>query len=325
MNQPLYATIKKVIPREVTGGGTRIMNTNPYIRFHHAGDITVNPGHQLKSRQLSDYELVYFPMGTNTVYETASFGESQLTKPCIFITRPLETHAYRFDTSVPTRHLFIHFDVQHKDLYERYSTLNQTNHSSIISLNEESLIPHLMKQLLYYFHSKPIRWQLNTEMLFLSVLEEIEVALANGNGPIVESNSIPVPIHFAMQYIENHIETKIDIDHLAEMSGWTHEHFTRTFQRHVGQPPREWINKRRINHAAQLLLQRTDSARQIALEMGFKDEYYFHRLFRRLMGMTSLQYRKRYGDPKLKELAPIEGGSRFYPLNHFFVLDKPDA
>ena len=67
----------------------------------------------------------------------------------------------------------------------------------------------------------------------------------------------------------------------------------------------------------------TDSVKEIAREVGFADEYYFYRLFRRWMGMTSAQYRKRYGDPRLRELAPADDWSRFYPTNHSFVLDMP--
>ncbi len=297
------------------------MKFNSLIRFHHAGDISIKAEHQLGPRQINDYELVFFPTPSETLYQSEFTGESQINEPSVLITRPNEIHTYLFDKVNSTRHLFIHFDLHHEELIERYSILDSSCIRSVFRLNEESLIPVLMKQLLYSFHTQTPRWRSLAEMLFLSVLEEME-SMVGEDHPVTQLNSIPLPIHAAMQYIDKNLENRFDIAELAHFSGWTHEHFTRTFQQYVGHPPRDWINKRRIERAAQLLLQSTDSAKQIAILMGFKDEYYFHRLFRKWMGMTSLEYRKRYGDPRLRELAPIEDLSRFYPSNHAFILDK---
>ncbi len=297
---------------------------NEYIRFHHAGDITLKAGHAIPSRQLQDYELVYFPSATHTIY-TCEQVRYELSFPCVLLTRPGETHAYQFDPNEPTRHIFVHFDGISARTATRYPLLDKQSAHSVIRMNEHSLIPSLMRQLLYYFYKRPERWLQMAEVLFMAVLEEMEsTAMERASRTSEDEIPIPKPIMNALQYIDNHIHVKIEIEQLAAASGWSHEHFTRTFQRLIGHSPSEWVNKRKMERAAQMVLQSNDPIKKIAPEVGFADVYHFHRVFRRWMGMTASQYRIKYGDPRFRELVPAEDWSRFYPLNHFFVLEDPD-
>ncbi|MBO9605253.1 MAG: helix-turn-helix transcriptional regulator [Paenibacillaceae bacterium] len=290
--------------------------SSAFLEFHTAADVTVKAGQRLGVRRLKDYELVYFPKSTDTEY-TLEEETHSLQQPCVLLTRPFEPHAYRFDPLQPTRHLFLHFDFAEGLFERRYPAL--ASGTPLVRLQEHSLVPVLMKQLLFLCHKRPARWHSFAETIVLTVLEEMEAALsATGNdGAAVQ---MPGQIAEALQYIERHADGPIDVEALARTSGWSHEHFSRTFQRHVGHSPKAWISKRRIDLAAQHLLQRTDSVKQIAHRLGFADEYYFHRLFRRVMGMTAAMYRSKFTDIRMRELAPPGEWELFYPLNHYVVF-----
>ncbi|MDF2724255.1 MAG: DNA-binding protein AraC-type [Paenibacillus sp.] len=290
------------------------------IRFHHAGDVTVKPGHLLQERKIPDYELVYFPVGTQTIY-TASGLPSILDQPCVIMTRPGELHSYQFDPKKPTRHLYIHFDGGTAALRDRFALLNSTDVKFVI-LQDYSLVPLMIKQLLFYFHRQPEQWKRLAESLFIAMLEELDNMVTPDARLSIEQTK-PIQIESALQYIDDHMTEAIDISQLARHVGWSHEHFTRTFQQHTGLSPKKWIIRRRLDMAAQLLLQRTDSIKQIAKSVGFTDEYYFHRLFARQMGVTASEYRRAYGDKRMLQMAPpAESQGRLYPLNHFFRLEQ---
>ena len=289
------------------------------FRFHSAGDVTVKAGHRIPERKLSDYELVYFPIGTQTVYRTDGSGE-ELNDPCIIVTRPGEPHSYQFDPMKPTRHLFIHFDCDPETVRSRYSLLTATD-STVIALQDHSLVPQLLNQLLFYFHRRPERWRPLTESLMLAMLEELESMVLPGSKPAVEA-TMPMQIDQALQYIDLHVTEKIEVEQLARSAGWSHEHFTRTFQQYIGFSPKMWITKRRLDLAAQLLLRNAYSIKEAARNAGFSDEYYFHRLFRQKMGITATEYRRKYGDSRMSDLAPLNDLGRFYPRNHLFVMDS---
>lgn len=296
------------------------MHPESWICLHYAGDVTVQAGHRLPWRELTDFEIVFFPFGGGTVYATDR-SEHRLTGPAVLLTRPGERHEYRFDDKQPTRHLFVHFEPAMPHIRQRFSSMD-ARFPVVHLLDSHTLVPGLFRQMFVYFHTRPARWRLMAEMLLLTALEETEAASDTASR---KRGGSPVPPQIAQAagWIERHPAERLDVNELARKAGWSHEHFTRTFQRHVGLSPKQYMMKRRMEHAAQLLLQSHDPVRSIAREVGVADEYYFYRLFRRWIGMTATQYRSKYADPRLLDLATPAEWSAFYPSNRVFTLE-PD-
>ena len=70
--------------------------------------------------------------------------------------------------------------------------------------------------------------------------------------------------------------------------------FERVFKRHFNTTPQQYVIKRRIYDACERLRGK-DQLADIAVDLGFYDQSSFTRQFRKHMGITPLQYRKRYG------------------------------
>jgi AraC-like DNA-binding protein len=58
--------------------------------------------------------------------------------------------------------------------------------------------------------------------------------------------------------------------------------------------PFEYLNSYRIEVAGEQLLRSDSTVAQIAVNCGFNDVSYFSKIFRRYMGDTPLNYRKKY-------------------------------
>ncbi len=285
------------------------------IQFNVAGDFSVKPNHTLGPREIKDYELVLFPAQSDTVYTVFPDKRYRLDQPCVLITPPNQQHCYHFDQKNPTRHLFIHFNILNEQLFANYSILQHNLDNHVLHIPEVTLIPTLFHKIFFCIDKKPARWQFMIEVLFINMLEELESHISEASNTS-DTKALPIQIHNTLQYIEEHLEEPLEIASLVMASGWSHEHFTRSFKRHIGHTPKEWINKRKIERASQFLLTGSDTVKQVAHKLGFQDEYYFHRLFRKWMGMTATEYRKKNADPRLKDLAPADKGLvQFYPLN----------
>jgi AraC-like DNA-binding protein len=288
------------------------------LRIHTAGDFTVKGGHRIDQRVIGDYEIVCFPAGSGTLYSIAG-TDFPLNQPSAIVTRPGEPHAYRFDREHPTRHMFAHFQFESDVIAARYPLLTSGPAAPVIELSVASLVPQMMKQLFIHLYKQPPRWRMQAEALLLVALEELESALGSV-GSNAEEEEFPAQLAQALHMMETQLQEPVPIEQVARSVGWSHEHFTRVFHRHLGQSPKEWLTRRRVELGAQHLLMCTDTVKQIARSIGFPDEYYFHRLFRRHMGMTAVEYRRRYGDPRLLELVPADDGARLYPVNHYYTF-----
>jgi len=77
-------------------------------------------------------------------------------------------------------------------------------------------------------------------------------------------------------------------------AGRSHEHVCRQARRYLGLSPTQYVNRIRIQHAAMLLAGTDRALTDIALDCGFENLSYFHRLFRDQYGTTPRGYRLRH-------------------------------
>jgi AraC-like DNA-binding protein len=108
-----------------------------------------------------------------------------------------------------------------------------------------------------------------------------------------------------MDYVEQHLSKAISIDELAATLDITPQYFCDLFRTVTGLRPVEYINRRRIDRARELLLTRPNMPiHDIAQQTGFGSNSYFSTVFRKLEGITPLQYRQQNADSR--QLAPIQ-------------------
>ncbi|WP_051343889.1 AraC family transcriptional regulator [Alicyclobacillus herbarius] len=291
-------------------------------RVTMAGDFVVKSGWSLGPRELSEYELVYFPTSSRTLYSVHGVSHI-LDKPCYVFTRPGERHHYVFDPSQSIRHLFIHFtlDSQSGLLTEDSSLLRQipplTLHATTI------IIPVLLKHILHLANSKPHFWRERCSQLCFAALAELAgLAAMNRAGLGDEMETIPYKIVQALRYIDDNLDGNLSIQEISKFVGWTHEYFTRMFHQYIGKSPRTFILERRIDRACQLLMQQQHTIKEIAYMVGFRDEHYFSRAFVKQKGITATDYREKFGDPRMRHLAPANEYSASYPVNQYLYVSK---
>lgn len=105
---------------------------------------------------------------------------------------------------------------------------------------------------------------------------------------------IPPSPRLAMikQYIdENFASPELRISMLAELHKTSEVYFRREFKKHYGEPPLEYIKRRRIELACRLLCTDLYSTTDVAARCGFDNASYFSYEFKRLIGCSPKEYR----------------------------------
>ena len=70
---------------------------------------------------------------------------------------------------------------------------------------------------------------------------------------------------------------------------------TRRFKQATGLSPMEYVHALRLEEAKQVLEAAEDPVEAVAQAVGYEDAAFFGRLFRRKVGLTPTQYRRRFG------------------------------
>jgi AraC family transcriptional regulator len=90
-----------------------------------------------------------------------------------------------------------------------------------------------------------------------------------------------------------HPDADLSLAALSARAGFSPFHLHRTFLRAVGETPKQFALRLRLNTAAAILLERRDSILDVALSCGFQNHEVFCRAFRRRFGMAPGRYRAR--------------------------------
>lgn len=96
----------------------------------------------------------------------------------------------------------------------------------------------------------------------------------------------------AKEYIEEHYYENLTLNDVAEKLGITASYLSMLFSQQVNVTFIDYLNKIRIEHACTYLLQNFLKTYEIAYKVGFHDEKYFSRVFRKVTGMTPSEYKK---------------------------------
>jgi AraC family transcriptional regulator len=107
----------------------------------------------------------------------------------------------------------------------------------------------------------------------------------------------PWQLRQVLDFIAAHLNDDPSIADLARESGLSSGYFSRAFRQTTGITPHQWLMRRRVERARQLLLGNGLGLADIALVCGFVDQSHFTRVFAKLEGDSPGRWRQRHRKP----------------------------
>jgi AraC-like DNA-binding protein len=102
----------------------------------------------------------------------------------------------------------------------------------------------------------------------------------------------PWRVRKVLCHIEAHLDRTIRNEDLAALVHLNPSHFGRAFRNSFGEPPHEYVIRRRVERAQGLMLSTDASLSDIALDCGLADQSHLTRLFRRIVGESPRAWRR---------------------------------
>jgi transcriptional regulator GlxA family with amidase domain len=106
-------------------------------------------------------------------------------------------------------------------------------------------------------------------------------------------------IQACQTWVAEHYRDDHPVAGMITRSGLSARTFARRFRAATGYGPMDYVQTLRIEEAKQLLERGQHSVDAIGVEIGYQDAASFHRLFRRLTGLTPAAYRRRFDMARL--------------------------
>ena len=96
----------------------------------------------------------------------------------------------------------------------------------------------------------------------------------------------------SFEFIEKNMNKPISITDLCEYSNISKSVLYKSFQKHLNTSPNQYINEKKIAKAKDLINNTEMPIKEIADNLGFTNTTYFYKLFKKVTGITPIQYKK---------------------------------
>ena len=94
-------------------------------------------------------------------------------------------------------------------------------------------------------------------------------------------------------YIDHNFTHNIKLESIASLFGYNSAYLGKIFHRTVGESFNSYIDHKRIEYSKKLLLENRLRVYEIAEQSGYKNVDYFHKKFKKYVGESPIEYRKR--------------------------------
>ena len=116
----------------------------------------------------------------------------------------------------------------------------------------------------------------------------------------------------ALAYIEVHLCEPISLEDIANAAGYSLFHFIRTFNKIVRHTPYDYLVRRRLSYAAEMLLVEDEKVLDIALTCQFESHEGFTRAFGRLFKMPPTTWREYQHRDQRSMMPPLKEADLFF-------------
>ena len=186
-----------------------------------------------------------------------------------------------YDTGAPHRKYYCHFyaPAGGRDLFERLDiplciSLTSPQRAEAVGILDELCSLNGAPDLLAPLRVKTLLLQL--AHLYLSLTEPVRLK-GSETSPSLEET---------LAYMESHLAETLSVRDLAARLYLSESHFIRVFKELTGLPPGQYLLRRRLQRACELLWQTGLPISEIAREVGFADPLYFSKAFKKIYGIS---------------------------------------
>jgi AraC family transcriptional regulator len=92
-------------------------------------------------------------------------------------------------------------------------------------------------------------------------------------------------------YVRANVGSDLSLNELAKVAGVSPSHFKTLFKQSVGVPVHQYVIRRRVEYATELLQRNDPPLADVALQAGFANQSHLARWMKRLTGVTPAMLR----------------------------------
>jgi AraC-like DNA-binding protein len=134
------------------------------------------------------------------------------------------------------------------------------------------------------------------DIVFAYLMRRMLQQHATGAG--IAQTLLDPPVHAAVTMLHDDCAHAWTLDTLAARVGLSRTAFAERFRKAVGDTPLQYLRTVRMQRAVRLLSDTSRSLEQVAIGVGYQDAFSFSKVFKRSVGMSPREFRRRDADER---------------------------
>lgn len=286
-----------VVPNSIR----RTLSNNPITKSlypTHIGYYPNTEGHRrVRPEGCNEFILLYCLGGKGWIkYQDEEF---ELTKHTLFILPPGIAHSYGADKAEPWELGWCHFKGEQTGMYEAIVGKKMEFKGTDNSRLEDRLaiFDEVYQNLEMGFNQKNLEY---ATFCLIHLLASIQYAEQFQDIRRLKNNDI---VQKAINFMKANLENRLVLEDIANHIGYTVPKLNQIFNVKVSTTPMSYYNYLKIQRACSYL-QFTDlKIKDIALKLGYYDQFHFSKSFKQQMNMSPKAYRVNTEDNQHKTIS----------------------
>lgn len=260
------------------GGVFMIDNMAQFLYQFLDIEVLTNVPKRHYQKKHNSHCLIFIAKGTGIL--TIKEHTYRLQKNQIFICPPQELITIKLDAENTATGYLILFDIVHKQptyLEKNHAITNEKIKHIQIELTDE--ITNIASVIYSLSKSSIIEDQLVIQAQFYMLIHAIVIT------QVPPTKDRQRMLEKTMHHMQVHFQDQIQIKDLAEMMHISPKYYMELFRKRYGVSAMQYLSEIRIEASKSLLVNGGKTLKEIANEIGYKDEFYFSRRFKEIIGI----------------------------------------
>jgi len=215
-------------------------------------------------------------------------GEKHEVGPNEFFILPQHVeHAYGSTEHDPWSIYWVHFGGKCLPEFNKMHTVKEHFKPRLVKDNGEA--PAVFNKMY-----KTLELGFSLDNLFfanISLQHFLSLFIYNSRHHPATPDTKPGCVENAILYMQEHITDMLTLKQISAHTNYSVSRFSNLFKQQTGYAPMDYFMQMKIQQACQQLDFTDKSIKEIALNLGFDDPYYFSKRFKQITGMPPIKYR----------------------------------
>lgn len=241
------------------------------------------------TRTLQHHEIIFVCEGNGHIV----IGENRylMKKGMLFYIPPGVRQTIEPRAQNPEHYMTVHFSGSRMGLnpdgkWKYLENIQNLRQPSAQKITYYTPLEELFEKLLDTWNDKGPSY----EFIAATLLRQLLIWVSQNKIKQSKNQAIFLKIDQIIEYMRQNINRKVTLEELSGIARLSTFYLSRTFKEATGYPIIKYFNKMKIEKAKELLIDGNKKVKEVAYELGYTNEFYFSRMFKRVEGLSPKEF-----------------------------------